>query len=56
MGALRLLFHRLSMMERLSCCTYPLQGRPIDEALAAIADAGFAKVDVLGRAPHLEVV
>ena len=43
-------------MERLSCCTYPLQGRPIDEALAAIAAAGFAKVDVLGRAPHLEVV
>ena len=28
---------------------------PIDEALAAIASAGFRKADVLGRAPHLVV-
>lgn len=45
----------MSLMDRLSCCTFPLQTMPISEALAAIATAGYRKVDVLGRAPHLVV-
>ena len=42
-------------MDRLSCCTFPLQTMPIDAALTAISSAGFRKADVLGRAPHLVV-
>ena len=35
-----------------STSTYPLIGRPVDEALAITASAGFDRVDVLGRRPH----
>jgi sugar phosphate isomerase/epimerase len=39
--------------QRLSCCSIPLRDRPWPQALSVIAAAGFAKVDLLGRAPHL---
>src|SRR3954451_21245419 len=39
-------------LSRLSACSYPLRRRPLDEALAVIASAGFAKVDLLGAVPH----
>jgi sugar phosphate isomerase/epimerase len=38
---------------RLSACTYPYRDRPWGEALSLIKEAGFDKVDLLGRAPHL---
>ena len=38
---------------RLSACTFPLRERPWQEALETIARAGYRKVDLLGRAPHL---
>ena len=34
-------------------CTFPLRERPWPEALEVIARAGYRKVDLLGRAPHL---
>lgn len=45
----------MSLMQRLSCCTFPLQEMEVGAAFAAIAAAGFAKVDVLGRPPHLDL-
>ena len=42
-------------MSRVSACTYPLQDRPAAEAMEAIAAAGFKKVDLLGRLPHLSL-
>jgi sugar phosphate isomerase/epimerase len=39
-------------LERLSACSIPLRRRPLQEALDVIAAAGFAKVDLLGAAPH----
>ncbi len=40
---------------RVSACTYPLIDRPVEEAFAIIAEAGFKKVDLLGRLPHFDV-
>lgn len=37
---------------RISACTYPLRARPAAEALAAMARAGFKKVDLWGNPPH----
>jgi len=37
---------------RVSACTFPLIERPLEEALRVVAEAGFEKVDLLGRAPH----
>jgi len=42
-------------LKRLSCCSYPLRERPVEEALSTIAAAGFKKVDLLGRMPHLSL-
>ncbi len=42
-------------MSRVSACSYPFRQRPWIEALDAIAAAGFKKVDLLGRAPHLSL-
>jgi sugar phosphate isomerase/epimerase len=39
-------------LSRLSACSIPLRKRPLDEALAVIAAAGFEKVDLLGADPH----
>lgn len=36
----------------LSATTYPFITLPLDSALAAVAEAGFSHVDLLGRAPH----
>jgi len=38
--------------ERLSATTLPVIDRPLDEAFGVIADAGFRKVDLLGRGEH----
>jgi L-ribulose-5-phosphate 3-epimerase len=37
---------------RISACSYPLRDQDLDYALGVIADAGFSKVDLLGRLPH----
>jgi len=42
-------------MTRISVCSYPLRQRPWREALPVLSDAGFSKVDLLGRAPHLSL-
>ena len=42
-------------MSRVSACTYPLIDRPAEEAMRVIAAAGFKKVDLLGRLPHLSL-
>lgn len=39
-------------VSRLSTCTYPLRERDLDYTLGVIAQAGFKKVDLWGRAPH----
>ena len=43
-------------LTRLSACSIPLRKRPIAEALQVIADAGFAKADLLGAEPHFPPV
>ncbi len=40
---------------RVSACTYPLRDRPVAEAMETIAAAGFRKIDLLGRMPHLSL-
>jgi sugar phosphate isomerase/epimerase len=42
-------------MTRVSCCTIPLISRPLGEAMDIIAEAGFEKIDLLGRIPHLSL-
>lgn len=42
-------------ISRLSACTYPLRNLPWQEALEIVARAGYKKVDLLGRAPHLSL-
>jgi sugar phosphate isomerase/epimerase len=42
-------------MTRVSACSYPLREQPWRTALGVIADAGFDKVDLLGRMPHLSL-
>lgn len=39
-------------MSRVSMTSYPLIKLPLNEALQMIAEAGYSKVDVLGRMPH----
>jgi len=40
---------------RLSACSYPFRHLPWQEALQCVRQAGFDKVDLLGRAPHLSL-
>lgn len=40
---------------RISACTIPLRDRPLAEAFPIIAEAGFRRVDVLGRLPHFSI-
>lgn len=40
---------------RLSACSYPFRHLPWPEALWRVRQAGFDKVDLLGRAPHLSL-
>ena len=42
-------------MTRVSCCTIPLIDRPLEQALPVIAEAGFERIDLLGRLPHLSL-
>ncbi len=42
-------------LSRVSCCSYPLRDASLEHALDVIAAAGFRKVDLLGRAPHLSL-
>lgn len=42
-------------MSRVSACTYPLQDRPAEEAMAVIAGAGYKRIDLLGRLPHFSI-
>ena len=42
-------------MTRVSACSYPLREQDWRTALTVIADAGFDKVDLLGRMPHLSL-
>ena len=40
---------------RLSSCTIPLRDRPLAEALPIITEAGFNRIDILGRMPHFSL-
>jgi sugar phosphate isomerase/epimerase len=42
-------------LKRVSVSTYPLIQRPLDEALAVIAAAGYRQADLLGKLPHLSL-
>jgi sugar phosphate isomerase/epimerase len=42
-------------LTRISACSYPFRDRPWAAALTCIKQAGFGKVDLLGRAPHLSL-
>ena len=42
-------------MTRVSCCTIPLIDRPLEQALRVISEAGFKRIDLLGRLPHLSL-
>ena len=37
---------------RVSACSYPLRERDLDYTLKVISEAGFRKIDLLGRVPH----
>ncbi len=39
----------------LSTCTFPFRERPIADALPIIADAGYKRIDLLGRMPHFSL-
>ena len=38
-----------------SACSFPLRERGLDETFRVIAEAGFDKIDLLGRVPHFSV-
>jgi sugar phosphate isomerase/epimerase len=42
-------------IDRISCCTYPLRDRDPGYTLRVIAEAGYKKVDLLGRMPHFDL-
>lgn len=42
-------------LSRLSTCTIPLRDLPLSEALPIIANAGYTRVDLLGRMPHFSL-
>lgn len=42
-------------VSRVSCCTYALVHRSAEETMKIVADAGFKKIDLLGKAPHLSL-
>ena len=42
-------------LSRLSATTFPLTDRPLNEAMAVVAAAGFKKIDLIGRPPHLSL-
>ena len=42
-------------ISRVTACTYPLRERPVEEAFDVIAAAGYTRVDLLGRMPHLSL-
>lgn len=39
-------------MNRATTCSYPLRERDLDYTFSVVADAGFRKIDLWGRAPH----
>jgi len=42
-------------LNRLSTCTFPMRERPLNEALTIIAEAGYKRIDLLGRMPHFSL-
>ena len=40
---------------RISACSYPLREKDLEYTLQVISEAGFKKVDLLGRMPHFSV-
>jgi sugar phosphate isomerase/epimerase len=42
-------------IDRVSCCTIPLRGQELDRAFEVISQAGYAKIDLLGRMPHFDL-
>ena len=41
-------------LERISCCTIPLRDKGSEYTFGVIAQAGYKKVDLLGRMPHFD--
>ena len=42
-------------LERISCCSIPLRDKAPESAFRVIAEAGYKKVDLLGRMPHFDL-
>ena len=42
-------------LERISCCTIPLRDKDLTYTFRAISQAGYTKVDLLGRMPHFDL-
>jgi sugar phosphate isomerase/epimerase len=42
-------------LERISCCSIPLRDKAPEAAFRVIAEAGYRKVDLLGRMPHFDL-
>lgn len=42
-------------LERISCCTIPLRDKDPEYTFSMIAQAGYKKVDLLGRMPHFDL-
>jgi sugar phosphate isomerase/epimerase len=42
-------------LDRISCCTIPLRDQEPERAFRVIAEAGYKKVDLLGRMPHFDL-
>lgn len=42
-------------VSRLAAASFPFREQPVEQALAAVARAGFTKVELLGRMPHFSL-
>jgi hypothetical protein len=40
---------------RISACSYPLREKDLDYTFQVISEAGFDRVDLVGRMPHFSV-
>ena len=42
-------------IDRLSCCTIPMRDKDCEHTFRVISEAGYQKVDLLGRMPHFDL-
>ena len=41
---------------RISACSFPLREKDLDYTFKVISEAGFDKIDLVGRMPHFSVI